>query len=270
MIIKIDEPTRRRLALAVAFFTFLIIVRVGAEVYRAAAPAALPYGPPAPVRSGPGAGGGVALTFNVTWGTDVAAAVLDVLETYEAKGTFFVSGRWVFDHPTLARRMADAGHDVAGYGFHHIDLTRLGPRELADELDYGVEAMARLASGAGAGSPPRLFFRPPGGAYDERVTDQVWRRGMTMVLWDVDSKDWIRPGVDQIVNEVVHGSRPGSIVLLHAGDVHGQTAAALPGIIKGLRSRNLAPVTLTELLDEAGGGPGEPQPGRSDPDGRDP
>lgn len=265
MIIKINESTRRRLGLAVLFFAFLIVVRIGAEVYRAAVPAAVSDGPPAPVRSGPGTRPAVALTFNVTWGTDVAEAVLSILDNHDVKGAFFVSGRWVRDHPRLTQRIAMAGHDVAGYGFDHIDLTRLAPRELADQLDYGVQVMSQVLPADREGPPRRLYFRPPGGAYDSRVVEQAWRRGLTTVLWDVDSKDWMRPGVSQIANEVVDSARPGSIILFHAGDVHGQTAAALPSIIKGLRARNLEPIALSELLGVespgASGGPA-PQPGQ--------
>jgi peptidoglycan/xylan/chitin deacetylase (PgdA/CDA1 family) len=70
-----------------------------------------------------------------------------------------------------------------------------------------------------------------------------------MVLWDVDSRDWTRPGVGRIVSNVVRRVRPGSIVLLHdGGGVRWQTVAALPLIVRQLRARGYRFVTVPRMM----------------------
>jgi peptidoglycan/xylan/chitin deacetylase (PgdA/CDA1 family) len=93
------------------------------------------------------------------------------------------------------------------------------------------------------------LFRPPGGAYDSRVVSDASSLGMTTVIWDVDPKDWSRPGTGAIYSRVVDNTRPGSIVLMHdGGGDRSQTVAALPHIIKTLGDRGYRFVTVTKLL----------------------
>ncbi len=70
---------------------------------------------------------------------------------------------------------------------------------------------------------------------------------MRIVFWNVDPKDWSRPGTEKIGDTILEGAAAGSIVLCH--DVHDQTAEALPRVIDGLHERGLAPVTLRDLLE---------------------
>jgi len=75
------------------------------------------------------------------------------------------------------------------------------------------------------------------------------RYHMLMVLWTVDTDDYLRPGVAVIVHTVLSKARPGAIILLHdAGGDRSQTVAALPKIIAGLRARGYRLVTVPQLL----------------------
>ena len=75
---------------------------------------------------------------------------------------------------------------------------------------------------------------------------------MTMVMWSVDSQDYLRPGVDTIVDNVLKAAKPGAIVLMHdAGGDRSQTIAALPRIVAGLRERGYKLVSVPKLLDDA-------------------
>ena len=71
---------------------------------------------------------------------------------------------------------------------------------------------------------------------------------MSTVLWDIDTNDWRQPGTGAIYASAV-SARPGSIVLMHdGGGSRGQTAAAVPDIVRTLRSRGYKLVTVTELM----------------------
>jgi peptidoglycan/xylan/chitin deacetylase (PgdA/CDA1 family) len=75
---------------------------------------------------------------------------------------------------------------------------------------------------------------------------------MTMVMWSVDSQDYLRPGVDRIVANVLDNVKPGAIVLLHdAGGDRSQTIAALPRIVNALRLRHYTLVSVPQLLRDA-------------------
>ena len=74
---------------------------------------------------------------------------------------------------------------------------------------------------------------------------------MTTVIWDVDPRDWSTPGTDAIYSRVVSATRPGSIILMHdGGGNRAETVAALPHIIKTLRSRGYHFVTVSKLLGQ--------------------
>lgn len=74
---------------------------------------------------------------------------------------------------------------------------------------------------------------------------------MLTVLWSIDSEDYLKPGVDTIVRNVLGPARPGSIVLMHdAGGDRSETIAALPLIVQALRKRGYRFVTVPRLLLE--------------------
>ncbi|MDQ3874676.1 MAG: polysaccharide deacetylase family protein [Actinomycetota bacterium] len=197
-----------------------------------------------------GAGRRVALTFDdCSWGS-AWGSILRTLRAHATKGTFFCPGRQVLANPPLARRTVWDGHSIGSHGWDHANFARLPYGSALARLISDREVWWRLARAS-----PTPFFRPPYGAFNRSVVAAAGRAGYaTIVLWDVDPFDWRRPGVGVITSRVLRGARSGSVILLHAAP---QTAAALPAIIRGLRSRGLHPVTLAELARH-----GTPVPGR--------
>ncbi|MEU9222700.1 polysaccharide deacetylase family protein, partial [Streptomyces sp. NPDC048376] len=92
------------------------------------------------------------------------------------------------------------------------------------------------------------WFRPPYGALTPEVLATLGGYPTTLTMWDVDARDWSRPGPEQIAATVLEGAGPGSVVLMHegAGD-RAQTVQALPSIIEGLLERGLELVPVGEL-----------------------
>jgi peptidoglycan/xylan/chitin deacetylase (PgdA/CDA1 family) len=92
------------------------------------------------------------------------------------------------------------------------------------------------------------WFRPPYGAVNGAVWKQVRLSHLRVALWDIDTHDWSRPGVNHIVNTVKKHARSGAIILMHDGGVNRQqTIQALPKIIRELKERGYVFVTLQEL-----------------------
>lgn len=253
MVIRLDRSVRRRFSVAVVFLTWLLLVRGAVELYSLSVPAATG---PQPIHNIAGHGRSAALTFNVSWGEQMPIALLKTLAEYNVRVTFFTTGAWAEAHPDLIRDMAAAGHDVGSYGWHPLDLTGYDDEDLRTELQAAVTAVT-----GGTGIRPTLF-RPPAGAHDSRVIDAAAELGLVTVLWDVDAQDWLQPDSEQITATVVGGVRPGSIVLLHAGETNVQTLRALPPIIRGLRERGFEPLPLSEMMGGSPPGSQDVEPGQ--------
>ena len=190
---------------------------------------------PSPVYSGPRKGKRVALTFD-DGPSPYTPKVLSILQKHHVRGTFFEIGEQV---SSASRAVVKAGEEIADHSYRH-------------ETDPSRSSMAatNAAIRRATGFEPCLF-RPPGGAFNSRVVGDARALGMTTVIWDVDPRDWSRPGTSAIYSRVVSATRPGSIVLMHdGGGDRSETVAALPHIIRTLRGRGYHFVTVSKLLGQ--------------------
>ena len=169
-------------------------------------------------------------------------AFVRMLERSRAPATFFLIGRQLSGayRPTLLRELRDG--DVLGdHTFTHPDLTRSGG--VYGQLRHTIQAIRSLT-----GYTP-CVFRPPYGAYDGSVLSTARSLGLATVMWNVDPRDWARPGTAAIERTVLSQVQPGSIIISHdGGGPRGQTLAAYPWIIDALRARGYRIVTIPELL----------------------
>ncbi|MFE2722228.1 polysaccharide deacetylase family protein [Kitasatospora sp. NPDC059327] len=188
----------------------------------------------------------VALTFDDGPHPRYTPQVLDVLARYAAPATFFCIGLHALAHPAVVRRISAEGHALGNHSWSHAYLPDLGPAGLADQLGFTADA---LTHAAGGGPRPPRWLRPPYGGRSPELLHTVAGLGLTTVLWDVDARDWSRPGPEAITERVLSQVRPGSVVLMHdGGGDRSQTVAALPAVITGLRDRGYRVVGLEELL----------------------
>ncbi|MEU8515138.1 polysaccharide deacetylase family protein [Kitasatospora sp. NPDC048722] len=184
----------------------------------------------------------VALTFDDGPDPVHTRRVLEILDRYGVRATFFCVGHHAVALPDEVRRIAAAGHEVGNHSWSHPFLADLTVNQLREQLDRTAEAVARVTGTA----PTR--FRPPYGALSPEVPSALEGHPATLTMFDVDSRDWTRPGPERIAATVLESAGPGSVVLMHegAGD-RGQTVQALPSVVEGLLDRGLEPVTVGEL-----------------------
>jgi peptidoglycan/xylan/chitin deacetylase (PgdA/CDA1 family) len=188
----------------------------------------------------------IALTFDDGPGPYTLAVVRE-LHRLQAPATFFQVG--TTEHYFTDAQAAELADPLFVIGDHTQRHRRLDRLSLADQRAEIDEQAAVLR---GAGAPQPTLFRPPYGAYDAGTLALLRERGMTMVMWSVDSEDYLRPGVDAIVANVLGAAKPGAIVLLHdAGGDRSQTVEALARIVAGLRERGYRLVTVPQLLQDA-------------------
>ncbi|GAB3213798.1 polysaccharide deacetylase family protein [Marinactinospora thermotolerans] len=187
----------------------------------------------------------VALTFDDGPGAHTAR-LLEYLEGYSARATFYVLGELVGDHADLMRGAVGAGHEYGGHSWRHDDLTTLSGAEVAEDTERTSRAIEEII-----GAPPRTM-RPPYGSYNDSTREHV---GLPMIMWDLDTRDWLTQDTAQTVDTTLSDTRPGSIVLLH--DVHKSTVDAVPEILRGLTEKGYHFVTVSELFGSAELRPGE-------------
>jgi peptidoglycan/xylan/chitin deacetylase (PgdA/CDA1 family) len=191
---------------------------------------------------GPRSRSQVALTFHGQGPVSMADALLAEAERAGARLTVLAVGTWLVQYPQIAERILGGGHDLGNHTMHHLDITAMDASGAYAEIAGCAQRLRALTGSAGR------WFRPSQTRYATPLIEREARKAgyQTCVSYDVDSVDYTDPGPDAIVSTVLGSARPGSIVSLHFG--HSGTVTALPAIVRGLASRGLRPVTLTDLL----------------------
>ncbi|OEH86368.1 polysaccharide deacetylase family sporulation protein PdaB [Desulfuribacillus stibiiarsenatis] len=188
----------------------------------------------------------VALTFDISWGRKAPEPILNILEQKNAKAvTFFLSGPWARDNADLVRRMDQMGIEIASHGWKHVNYSKYDDEYIKEQMLLAHQTLLELT-----GKEPTLI-RTPNGDFNKRTLKVAADMGYSVIQWDTDSKDWMRPGPDKIVENVLSKVHPGDIILLHASDSALQTIDALPRIIDGLREKGYKIVTVTQLIENA-------------------
>ena len=185
--------------------------------------------------------------------TSSTSRILDTLEQYGAKATFFVLAtqldyNGVADEATgetfaernakLVKRAYDMGMEIGSHTYNHKNLNTLSASEIENELTSACEKVEAIT-----GAKVKIM-RPPYGNANETVRDTI---DMPMIIWDVDSLDWESKDPDKIYNEVMKAVRPGSIILMH--DIYNTTADGVAKVVPALIDQGYTIVTVSELFE---------------------
>jgi peptidoglycan-N-acetylglucosamine deacetylase len=168
--------------------------------------------------------------------------VLDLLAHYEVSATFCLIGVQVRQYPDLVREIVNAGHQVADHTMHHpVNLCRL-PQHRIDAEIADAHRLIKEVSGVA----PKLF-RAPGGTWSRTLLRSVAKHDMLPLDWDIDPRDWSRPGTKHITHAMLR-ARPGDILLCHdGGGDRSETLRALHTVIPRLKKRDLEFISLLSL-----------------------
>jgi polysaccharide deacetylase family sporulation protein PdaB len=188
----------------------------------------------------------IALTFDISWGKERPGPILDILAEKGVKNaTFFLSSPWSQSQPEIVQRIIDMGYEIGSHGHKHVNYSELNDEDIRKQIQISHQILSKMI-----GKEPNLI-RLPNGDFDKRVLRIADTLGYRVIQWDTDSRDWMNPGVDQIVQRVLKKAHAGDIVLLHASDSCKQTHLALPIIIDKLRQQGYEFVTVSELIASA-------------------
>jgi len=188
----------------------------------------------------------VALTFD-DWGSDFTVTkILDLLNDYDVKASFFLRANGAEHNPNLARAIAEEGHDVANHTYSHPVITTLTPEQLQNEVVKAHHIITEAIQ-----KKPTMLFRPPTGAFDDKTAKVIAATGYTTIaMYDVTTFDWDpKNKAADIIRIINKETTPGSIILLHMLDGLG-TLEALPVVIDKLRSQGFTFVPVSEMMEK--------------------
>lgn len=180
------------------------------------------------------------ISFDAAWGNANTMKLLDLLDQYDVKATFFLVGIWVEKYPELVQEMARRGHDVESHSTTHPHMPQLSDAKQREELRTVADRIEALT-----GKRPTLF-RPPYGDYNDAVVTISREEGQECVQWNVDSLDWKNLGVEPMIARVTKKVSPGDIVLFHNDSKY--ILDALPAILDNYVKLGYKLIPISEIL----------------------
>ena len=182
----------------------------------------------------------ISVTFDASWGGDKTMKILDLLDEYNAKATFFLVGIWVDKYPELVKAIAERGHEIGNHSDSHAHFTQISDSQIRQELDSCSDKIEALT-----GVRPTLF-RPPYGDYNSKVVTIVRDEGYECVQWSVDSLDWKNRGVDDLIKRATTNVQKGDIILFHNDSQY--IVEALPAILKHYQAQGFNMIPAKDIL----------------------
>jgi peptidoglycan/xylan/chitin deacetylase (PgdA/CDA1 family) len=187
----------------------------------------------------------VGLSFDDGPDPAVTPAVLEILERYGARASFFCIGERAEAHPELIRQIVDQGHRVENHTFRHVHgFAFLGPWSMGREIDRAQASLGRLA-----GRPP-AYFRAPGGFRNPLLNGVLVSRGLKLVSWTRRGFDTFAKDPDRVVERLTRDLAAGDVLLLHDGSARRRRGgpsivlSALPRLLDALKQRQLTPTFI--------------------------
>ncbi|WP_042470496.1 polysaccharide deacetylase family protein [Bacillus ndiopicus] len=179
----------------------------------------------------------VALTFDDGPDPKVTRRVLELLEQYNAKATFFMLGSRVQYYPEITQEVYNAGHEVGNHSWSHPVLTKLTSKQVLSEYNSTEQAINQ-AIGQSA-----TVFRPPYGATNQRINGLI---PIPVVNWTIDTLDWKHRDAKQLLPIIKQHMHNNAIILMH--DIHASTADGLEPVLQYLTEEGYTFVTVSEVL----------------------
>ena len=183
----------------------------------------------------------IAVTFDASWGADNTPKLLDILDEYDAKCTFFLVGLWVDKYPDMVQAIVERGHEIGNHSATHPHMSKLSESKMLEELRMMSDKVEKLT-----GVRPTLF-RPPYGDYNNSVIRTVRNAGYEAVQWSVDSLDWKNISPQDMIRRAGKVGK-GDIILFHNDSQY--LLDALPTLLQSYKEQGLQMVKVSDILLE--------------------
>ena len=180
----------------------------------------------------------VALTYDDGPSQISTKKLLDLLERYGAKATFFVTGVNASSNKELVKEIVDRGNEVGNHTLDHVWLTKTDEKEMKRQI-YGNENLLKfLTNQRGI-----MLIRLPYGAINDDIMNTIQS---PFIMWSVDSRDWEIKDVIKIQSNVMRNVEDGDIIIMHDG--YETTIEASENVLIDLQKQGFEIVTVSELF----------------------
>ena len=187
----------------------------------------------------------IALTIDAAWEDDKTPFILETLDQFNVKATFFLCGFWVDKYPDEVKAIHDKGHELGNHTATHPHMNSLSAADMKKELEKFEEKMVKLTG------EKTVVFRAPYGEYNDSVITTVRGMGYEVIQWNIDTIDWKEERSAQtILDTVLPKLAPGCIILCHNNGY--KIKEYLPTLLETATSQGYEFVTVSELLLEGG------------------
>lgn len=163
--------------------------------------------------------------------------IIDVLNKYDIKATFFVLGSRAINNKDILKKMADSGMEIGNHTYNHLLLTKYDENKIRSEIEDTSEVIYSATK-----KRPKLL-RPSYGSVNNKIKKVA---NMPIIIWDIDTLDWKYHNSKRITSRVVNKVRDGDIILMH--DIYSASLNALSNIIPILQDNGYEFVTIDELF----------------------
>lgn len=163
--------------------------------------------------------------------------VIDVLNKYDIKATFFVLGSRAINNKDILKKMADSGMEIGNHTYNHLLLTKYDENKIRSEIEDTSEVIYSATK-----KRPKLL-RPSYGSINNKIKKVA---NMPIIIWDIDTLDWKYHNSKRITSRIVNKVRDGDIILMH--DIYSASLNALSNIIPILQDNGYEFVTIDELF----------------------
>ena len=186
----------------------------------------------------------IALTFDDGPNTTTTNDVLDILEEYDAKASFFLIGDNINAESAVSvKRAFDMGMEIDNHSKTHSNMSKMSAEELNEEISYVDEKVKEITG------EPTKFFRPPFIDVSQGMYDAI----DLPFICGIDCQDYMaNVTAQERADYILNGAKDGVIVLLHDAAGNQQTVDALKIVMPKLVEQGYEFVTLTELFERQG------------------
>lgn len=181
----------------------------------------------------------ISLMINVYWGTEYLDGMLEILDKYDVKTTFFVGGTWAVKESDMLEKIYESGHEIGNHGYSHKDQDKLSREQNQKEILMTHNIVQELL-----GFEMNLFA-PPSGAYSKTTVEVANELSYQTIMWTRDTIDWRDKDADLIYSRAVKDAKGGDLVLMHPTE---KTLEALEQIIITLQEKGLKITTVSDNL----------------------
>lgn len=182
----------------------------------------------------------VALTINCAWNSDDIDKILEVLEKQQIKVTFFMVGDWIEKYEEAARKIYNAGHELANHSYNHPHIENLNYDKNVEQINKCSQLIQKITG------KPSTLYRGPYGEYSNTSLQAAKDTNHTAIQWSIDTLDYKAQTGEQMWERIEHKLENGSIILMHNGTEN--TANSLDMIITNIKNKEYQIVTVSNLI----------------------